>query len=318
VARGDLAAKSVQVKELDFRLARTRRAGLPQVVRVHGNARISPVHVDTAGLVVEVPGASATARGEMDLDRQLIKAGLSVVAVDLARVLGDLGLPPLAKDARLQVEVSGTPATPAATGEAVIHGLGAAGRILPELKAKFSLRDGIARIDSLSGAAFGGSLHASGQLRLYERTTRHMLRAPVVDMAIGGRDLDLAAIVGGAGAGGPALAGRVSFEGRAQGPIDLVTAELHVPSGTRIRALGEDLEIGPIDVALGGQTVEIKRLHLGRREGARSTSRAASRWRGATCRRRDPGPLAADRDRPLAAGGGDRPGPLAVWAWRAR
>ena len=54
----------------------------------------------------------------------------------------------------------------------MIHGLGAEGRILPELKARFSLRDGVARIDDLSGAVFGGTLHANGELRVFEKTTR--------------------------------------------------------------------------------------------------------------------------------------------------
>src|SRR4029077_9403234 len=106
---------------------------------------------------------------------------------------------------------------------------------------------------------------------------------------------------------------RVSFEGRAQGPVDLVTAELHVPGGTRIRALGEDLEIGPIDIALGGQTVEIKRLHLGRREGG------ALDLAGSFSLARRELALDVTLDRlPLTAiaalatgGGGDRPGPLA-------
>jgi hypothetical protein len=317
VARGDLAARSVQIKELDFRLARTRAAGLPQSVRVHGDARISPVHVDTSALVVEVPGASVTARGEMDLDRQLIKAGLTVVAFDLARVLRDLGLPPLAKDARLEVAVGGTPARPSAGGEAVVHGLGAAGRFLPELKAKFSLRDGTAYIDSLSGAAFGGTLHARGQLRLYERTTRHMLRAPLVDLEIGARDLDLAALVGNSGSPGssePALGGRVSFEARARGPVDALAAELHVPAGTRVSALGEEFEVGPIDVGLGSQTVEIKRLHLGRKQGGAldvTGTFALAKRELAVDVTLDRLPLPAIAAL-AAGGGGDRPGPLAA------
>jgi TamB, inner membrane protein subunit of TAM complex len=307
VARGDLAARSVQVKDLDFRLQRSRAGALPPWVRVRGDARLSPVHVDTSGLVVEVPGASATARGEMDLDRQLIKAGLSVVAFDLTRLLGDLGLPPLAKDARIEVSVAGTPTAPSADGEAVIHGLGAAGRILPELKAQFSLRDGTARIDSLSGAAFGGSLHASGQLRLYERTTRHMLRAPVVDLHVGGRDLDLATIIG-----GPELGGRISFEGRAQGPVDAVTAALKIPAGTYLTLLGDDFEIGPVEIGLAGQTVEVRRLHLGRKQGGSldvaGTFGLAHRELAIDVTL-DRLPLAAIAA--LATGGGDKPGPLA-------
>ncbi len=163
VARGDLAAKSVDVGDLDLELRRTRTAPLPPTVRVHGNAHLSPSRVDTSGLTVEIPGASATAKGEMDLDRQVVRAALAVVAVDLGRVLGDLGLPPLAKDARIDVGVTGSPTAPTAVGDAVIHGLGAEGRILPELKARFSLRDGVARIDELVGR--GLRRHAARERR---------------------------------------------------------------------------------------------------------------------------------------------------------
>ena len=262
IARGDLAAKSVDVSDLDIELRRTRTAPLPPRVRIHGNAHLSPSHVDTSGLTVEIPGATATAKGEMDLDRQMVRAALAVFAFDLGRVLGDLGLPPLAKDARIEVGVTGSPTAPTAVGDAVIHGLGAEGRILPELKARFSLRDGVARIDDLAGAVGGGTLHASGELRLYEKTTRHMLRTPVVALQIGGRNLNLAMITG-----RNDVAGRLSFDGHANGPLDAVTADLHVPAGTRVRVLGDDFDVGPIDLALAGPRVEIKRLHLARAGG---------------------------------------------------
>ena len=262
VARGDLAQKSVDVSDLDIELRRTRSAPLPPTVRIHGNAHLSPSHVDTSGLAVEIPGATATAKGEMDLDRQVVRAALAVLAFDLGRVLGDLGLPPLAKDARVDLGVTGSPTAPTAVGDAVIHGLGAEGRILPELKARFSLRDGVARIDDLAGAVFDGTLHANGELRLYEKTTRHMLRTPVVALQIGGRNLNLATITG-----RKDVTGWLSFDGHASGPIDAVAADLHVPAKTRVSLLGNDFDIGPIDIALAGPRVEIKRLHLARAGG---------------------------------------------------
>src|SRR5262249_51814922 len=147
-------------------------------------------------------------------------------------------------------------------GDAVIHGLGAEGRILPELKARFSLRDGVARIDDLAGAVFDGTLHANGELRLYEKTTRHMLRTPQVAPQIAGRDLKLATI-----SGRKDVTGRLSFDGHASGPIDAVTADLHVPGKTRVSVLGDDFDLGPIDIALAGPRVEIKRLHVARAGG---------------------------------------------------
>ncbi len=63
------------------------------------------------------------------------------------------------------------------------------------------------------------------------------------------------------------LTGRVSFDGSAHGPIDAVTAELHVPAGTHVRLLGDAFDIGPIDLGVAGQTIEIHRLHLARLDG---------------------------------------------------
>ncbi|HZJ71076.1 MAG TPA: hypothetical protein VFF36_09100, partial [Planctomycetota bacterium] len=191
-----------------------------------------------------------------------VQASLQVLAGDLGRVLGDLGLPPLAKDARVDVTLGGTIARPEANGRAVIHGLGAQGRVLPELEARFSLQDGAARIDSLTGAAFGGTLRAKGEVRLYEKTTRHMLRSPVVDLAIAARDLDVSAV-----AGSKAVAGRVSFDGRAQGPLDAVTASLTVPAGSKLQILDDDYALGPVDVGLTANEIAVNKLHLGRKLG---------------------------------------------------
>ncbi len=262
VARGDLAKKSVDVSDLDIELRRTRIAPLPPTVRVHGNAHLSPSRVDTSGLTVEIPGASATAKGELDLDRQVVRAALVVLAADLGRVLSDLGLPPLAKDARIDLGVTGSPTAPTAVGDAVIHGLGAEGRILPELKARFSLRDGVARIDDLAGAMFDGTLHANGELRLYTKTTRHMLRRPVVELQIDGRNLNLATITG-----RKDVSGRLSFDGHASGPIGAGHRRSSCPAKTRVSLLGDDIDVGPIDIALAGPRVEIKRLHLARAGG---------------------------------------------------
>ncbi|HET6280901.1 MAG TPA: hypothetical protein VFH73_08045, partial [Polyangia bacterium] len=262
LAAADLGRKSAHIKNLDLRLLRTRAAGLPPTVRVHGDARLAPERISTSGLVVEVPGANATAKGSVDLERQLVQLGLEVVAAELGKLLQTMGLPPLAKDARLTANVAGTLRQPTADGDAVVHGAGASGRTVPELKARFGMRDGIARLDSLSGAAFGGTLRAGGQLQLYTKNTDHMLRSPVLDAQLSASKLDLAQL-----AGIPDVAGRVSLEVHAQGPLDHVTATVAIPAGNDVRLYGDDYRLGPVDLGFADNRLEIRTLRVARKAG---------------------------------------------------
>src|SRR5206468_925640 len=92
----------------DLRLARATAGGLPRTVRVHGDAQISAQRARTSGLTVEVAGASATAKGNVELERKMMELGLEVIASDLARLLGELGLPPLAESAHVTAEAHGS------------------------------------------------------------------------------------------------------------------------------------------------------------------------------------------------------------------
>jgi autotransporter translocation and assembly factor TamB len=256
-ASADLARKSARFRRVDLRLARARGGGLPRVVRVHGEASISPTLAKTSGLTVSVAGAEATAKGSVQLERQLIALGLDVVAFDLARLLRELGLPPLAKTARLSAQASGTFEQPRASGDAVVSGIAAAGRAVPELKARFGLEDGVARLDELSGAAFGGDIQAQGQLRLWNGRTSRPLRSPVVDLDLSARGLDLATL-----AGTDLVTGRVSLTAKAKGPLDAVTVAVAIPAGTSLTALGAPYVVGPVDIGLVGHTVDIRALHV--------------------------------------------------------
>src|SRR5581483_3191304 len=89
-----------------------------------------------------------------------------------------------------------------------------------------------------------------------------MLRSPVVDFQIAGRDLDVAAM-----AGSKAVTGRVSFDGRARGPLDALTAELAVPAGSALRVLDDDYALGPVEVGVDPNTVALRKLHLERKAG---------------------------------------------------
>jgi hypothetical protein len=262
-ARADLGKKSAQIGRIDLRFARAGRgAGLPREVRVHGSALLSPQRVKTDGLTVSVAGADATAKGSVDLDHQLIDLGLAVVAADLGRLLEEMGLPPLAKDARLDAHAGGSFDDPQASGEAVIHGLAAGGRTLRELDARFALDHGLARLDRLSGPAFGGQIDAHGTLRLWEKRASRPLRSPVVDLHLDARDIDLAMLVPDAG-----IAGRVTLSAEAHGPLDAPEAHLQVPAGTHLTALGDSYAVGPIDVALEGKTLAVRTLRVARTTG---------------------------------------------------
>lgn len=262
VAAADLTGKSAHIKNLDLRLQRTRAAGLPPTIRVFGDARLAPERVSTSGLNVEVVGARVTAKGSLDLERQLVQLGLEVLAADLAKLLGTMGLPPLAKDARLSASVGGTLRQPTVDGDAVVHGAGTKGRTVPELKAKFGLRDGIARLDSLSGAAFGGTMAASGQLQLYTKNTDRMLRSPVVDATVSLQKVDLGQLVN-----LPEVAGRVSLEAHAQGPLDHVAATVAIPAGNELRLYGDDYRLGPVDLGFADNRLDIKTLRVTRKAG---------------------------------------------------
>ena len=256
-ATADLAHQAARVRHLDLRLVRARAGGLPRVVRVHGDATISPSEARTAGLTVAVTGAEATAKGRVDLTKQLVSVGLDVVAADLGRLLGELGLPPLAKSARLTADASGTFDDPRVAGQATIDGVAAVGRSVPKLTARFGLADGVARLDSLSGAAFGGDLQARGEVRLWKRRASRPLPSPEVDLTLAARDLDLAAL-----AGSEVVAGRVSLSAEAHGPLDGLTCRVRVPAGTKVKAFGSSYVVGPVDVSVVKDVLDIKALRV--------------------------------------------------------
>jgi autotransporter translocation and assembly factor TamB len=256
-ATADLARKAARVRRLDLRLSRAHAGGLPRVVRVHGDAYVSPEVARTDGLTVAVTGAEATAKGRVLLTKQAVELGLDVVASDLARLLGELGLPPLAKSARVTASALGTFEQPEVSGEAVVDGIAAGGRSLKELKARFGLKDGVARLDDLSGAAFGGELSAHGQLRLWQKRASKPLRSPEVDLAVEASALDLATL-----AGTDMVGGKLSFSASAHGPLDAPKASVRVPAGTKITALGASYSVGPIDVALAGDMLEVRALRV--------------------------------------------------------
>ncbi|HEY4184939.1 MAG TPA: translocation/assembly module TamB domain-containing protein, partial [Polyangia bacterium] len=250
------------IRDLDLTLSRRRAAGLPRTIRVHGQATASPTRINTTGITVEVPGANATATGDLNLAKQSVALGLNVLAYDLARLLASLNLPQLGSSAQITAQMAGALTSPTATGSAVVKGLGIGARVVPELQTRFGLDHGVARLDSLSGDLLGGHLDAHGTVRLFEKSAKRLLKSPVIDADLNVRNIDV-----GAASGVPALAGRVSLTAHAQGPLDALTGSLHIPAGQPLTVAGEQLTVGPVDVALDRRTATIQKLHLARREG---------------------------------------------------
>jgi hypothetical protein len=256
-ATADLGHQSARVRRLDLRLARARAGGLPRVVRVHGNAYVSPEVARTDGLTVAVTGAEATAKGRVQLTKQAIELSLDVVASQLAQLLAEMHLPPLGDKARLTARAGGTFDAPTAEGDAVVEGVSVGSRSIKQLEARFGLKDGVARLDALTGAAFGGQLRAHGQVKLWNKRASKPLRSPELALEIEARDLDLATL-----AGTDVVSGAISVSAEAHGPLDAPVARLKVPAGTLVAVMDTPLSVGPIDVAVERNVVEVKALHV--------------------------------------------------------
>jgi autotransporter translocation and assembly factor TamB len=264
-ARADLAHKSARLPRVDLKFSRPKAGGLPREVRIAGNAMLSADKVKTDGLTVSVTGATATAKGSVNLERQLIDVGLGVMASDLGRLLDEMGLPPIAKSARIDAKADGSFDDPRIAGDANVQGISAGGRKLPELVAKFGLEKGTLRLDRLAGPVLGGRIDGSGTVKLWEKRASKPLRSPIVDVKLDLRDIDLAML-----AQSSDLGGRLSLHADANGPLDALTARVTVPAGTPVTVLGDAYALGPVEVLLetdkSGQTATVKTLHL-KREG---------------------------------------------------
>ncbi len=256
---------NVSVDGIDLALARSRAGGLPSSLRVSGQASASAERISTKGLNFEIPGASAEIRGEVELARRLAALGLRASTSNLPLLLTSLGLPPLARAAALSIDVEGPFKQPRLKGDAVVRGIGL-GNLpeVPELKARFSFADGTARLDSLSGSAFEGTLSGQGQIELFRKSVDHLLREPLVDFRLEGQSIELGSLIG------SSLArGHVSFVASARGPLDKIRARLQLPPGAQLRILGDPWELGGIDVEVDQRSVVVHAASLARSGGAR-------------------------------------------------
>jgi len=306
----DLKASSVDVKDLDLRLVRSVAAGLPAEVRVKGGTQLSPRLVRTAGLEVTVAGARATAKGQVALARHMVDVALEVAAWDLGKVLEAFGLPAVAKSASVQAQASGSLDNPDVTAVIDAEDVGVGARRSPKLTGKFSLHDGVATLEQLSGGLFGGRIRASGKVALFEGKIRRRLKEPRMDVDIDARDLDLQQA-----AGSPDLAGKVSFAAHAHGPLAAPEADFHMPVPTTVRWKGEAFAVGPVDLGFDGHVATVRALRVVRPEGGSlaisgtvdvlpASSHASPRGRASRDRARDQSrdqERARERERDLPA-----------------
>ena len=179
-----------------------------------------------------------------------------------------MGLPPIAKSARIDAKADGSFEDPRVSGDASVQGVNAGGRKLPELVAKFGLERGTLRLDKLAGPLFGGQIDGHGTVQLWEKRASKPLKSPIVDVKLDLRDIDLATLAQSADLGGPAVAAR-----RCERPARRRhRARDGARPARRSRCSATTYSLGPVEVLLetdksgkkSEQTATVKALHLKR------------------------------------------------------
>jgi autotransporter translocation and assembly factor TamB len=259
---GEKKRVSVQVAGLD--LARGRGRGLPGSVRVTGHAFASKDRISTSGLRIEVPGASAEVRGEVQVARKLLDLGLRASTSDLPDLLASFGMEPLARGAALSLQVGGTFTDPTARGEVVLAGLTAAHLPeVPRLATQFRVEDGTLRVETRADEAYGGRIEGHGEIKLWKGSVSHLARGAPVSFRLEGHDVELATLL----ALGVA-SGKISFVATASGPVDRLRAHLEIPSGSTVQVFGSPWELRGVDLEADAKGVVVRTAQLARPSGA--------------------------------------------------
>ena len=263
-AKFDFAKTVGEVKLKGVRFARKYEAGLPRNLFLDGTVAGSPARVDTKDLRVSIPGADLQVQGRVELLKKLLALEIRAQAQNLPQALSFLHLPDLLpRSAQVQVQVSGSMQNPSLLGDAAIQslGIGELG-LAPELKAKFSLKDGVASLHSLRGELFGGKVDVSGQAEIYQGTFKQMLAAPIIDIKALGQRIDLGDILK-----SPALRGRLSFEAWAKGPTNKLLGRLTLPPDTELELLGQTWRIAGFDVSVDPKVLVLRSTQIRRDKG---------------------------------------------------
>jgi hypothetical protein len=237
----------------------------PRQLRITGQATANRNRIATAGLKFEVPGATAELKGEIALARQLISLGLRATTSDLPALLASMGIEPLARGAALSVEVDGKLLAPNAHGELVVRGIGMPAMGLPDvpqLTTRFRLADGTLHVDSMSGAAFGGTIEGRGEMKVFDRNLTRMVRSPALTFRLEGKDVELATLLGLGWA-----SGKISFVATASGPLDRLRAHVELPPGATLQLFGSPWALGGIDVEVDARELVVRTARLSRPSG---------------------------------------------------
>jgi hypothetical protein len=254
------AVQQGRLSDLNLTFDRTGKAkNLPRTVHITGQATASPEQASTSGLRVDIPGAGVEVKGKVDFGKGLLALGLRMATTNLPQVLATLGLQPLAQEASLAVDVSGTMAEPQASGQLQVKGIGGRDGIpsVPSFDTKFRLQDGTAHVDSLSAQVASGTISGSGSLKLFEKSVQHMLRSPNLSFRLDGNDIDLQTLI----AGG-LVSGKLDFEVTAQGPMAKPKIRFKMPPGVTVQVLGQTWQVGGIDAEVDKDGLVLRLLQV--------------------------------------------------------
>jgi hypothetical protein len=249
--------------DLSFQRA-GKKMSLPSWLRISGQAVASPAEVSTSGIHIEVPGAGVDVKGKVELTKRLLALGLRAGSTNLPRLLASLGVPPLAQEASVAVDLAGSMEQPRASGQIEVKGIGGRDGIpsVPSLETKFHLQDGTLQVDSLAAEVAGGTLAGSGTLKLFEKTVQHMLRSPSLEFRLEGKQIALESIITGG-----LVSGKIAFEVTASGPLRRPKIRFKMPDGVTAQVLGQSWQVGGIDLEVDQEGVAVRLLQASGKTG---------------------------------------------------
>jgi hypothetical protein len=249
-----------------FRFARRYQAGMPQNIFIDGTVSGSSERIDTKQLRVTVPGADVSLQGRVDILKKLLALEVKASAASLPQALSFMNPPDLLpKSAQLSVKVQGTFFNPSVSGSAAVQslGLGELGTA-PEVRAKFSLVNGVARIDSLKGELFGGKIDVSGRAEIFRKSIERLLQTPIIEVRANGQRIDLGSVLK-----SPMLSGRLSFDAWAKGPTNKLIGRLTLPPDSQLDLLGQSWRIDGFEVSVDPKSLVLRSTQVRRDIGGR-------------------------------------------------
>ena len=259
------ALKGGTLSGLDLAFQRTgKKMSLPASFRLSGRVSASPAEISTSDLHIEAPGASVDVKGKVELAKRLLALGLRVGSANLPRLLASLGVPPLAQEASVTVDLGGSMEQPRASGQIEISGIGGKDGVpsVPSFETKFHLQDGTLQVDSLAAEVAGGTLEGSGTLKLFEKTVQHMLRSPNLEFRLEGKQIALESLITGG-----LVSGKIDFEVTASGPLRRPKIGFKMPAGVTAHVLGQSWQLDGIDLEVDPEGVAVRLLQASGKTG---------------------------------------------------